>query len=206
MTTSTAAFTIQPATPTEVPTLVEIFDAAFRSEASERLFPRKPDVKEFWEATFTGFLNPKPDTPQSRIFTAKDEAGNLVGMVLWWIVLPGGINPWLDRVTELPPSVTREMIVEWAEPQVQNNHKYMGEIAHIFLDTLAVRDTCRGKGLGEKLVRAVTKEADELGYPTYLDATVKAISLYERCGFIGQPKGESRSVPMVRPSKTESAQ
>lgn len=52
-------------------------------------------------------------------------------MVLWWIVQPGGINPWLDRVAELAPSITREMIVEWAEPQVQNNHKYMGESAHV---------------------------------------------------------------------------
>ncbi|TLD29188.1 hypothetical protein PspLS_04020 [Pyricularia sp. CBS 133598] len=143
MTTSTTAFIIQPATAAEVPTLVDIFDVAFRSEASERLFPRTPDVRGFWEATFNGYLNPKPDKPQSHIFAAKDEAGNVVGMVLWWIVPPGGINPWLDRVAELVPSLSQDMIVGWSEQFVQNNHKYMGEVSHVFLETLAVRDTCR---------------------------------------------------------------
>lgn len=203
-------FTIHPATPADVPGLIEVFFASFKSDRSEKLIPSTSEGREWLSKCYMSFVNPEPGRPRSRVLVAKDESsGVIVGMLLFWVI-HGGEGGGLGLVTryqhELAPSMSRERLMEWSRPMEEDNRKYMGNDAQIFLETLAVSEACRGQGLGGRLVRAVTEVADDLGYPVYLDSAVKAVPVYERCGFLAQPQGGSRSIPMRRPSKIELAQ
>jgi GNAT superfamily N-acetyltransferase len=75
----------------------------------------------------------------------------------------------------------------------------------IVLETLATHEDHRGLRLGSKLLDWGNEEADRRGWECYLDATLKAVSLYERHGYVAQPfqaKG-TPSIPMVRPAKKQ---
>ena len=65
------------------------------------------------------------------------------------------------------------------------NHKTESE--EIYIDSIAVSDSARGKGIGTKLVDTIIRFAVEEGYKTVslqvIDTNTKAKKLYENIGF-----------------------
>lgn len=77
-------------------------------------------------------------------------------------------------------------------------------LTHPVLESIAISESLRGKGLAAKMLELGKEMADALDYPSYLDATKLAVTLYERAGYVVQDTGlPSRSVPMRRPRKSE---
>ncbi|KAL3465025.1 acyl-CoA N-acyltransferase [Aspergillus heterothallicus] len=58
---------------------------------------------------------------------------------------------------------------------------------YYFCNVIAVRAEMRGKGVGRRLVEAVTQRADEEGMPCYLESSkgMPNLAIYERLGFEG---------------------
>jgi GNAT superfamily N-acetyltransferase len=66
----------------------------------------------------------------------------------------------------------------------------------------------RKRGYATALLKHGFKLADELDYPSYLDAEKDAVSVYTRVGFLPQPDPAFSSpyLPMVRPKKSSKSE
>ncbi|KAL4951648.1 acyl-CoA N-acyltransferase [Aspergillus filifer] len=80
---------------------------------------------------------------------------------------------------------------QWKSLQRQKHDSiWTDERGYYFCNVIAVRDEMRGRGLGRRLVEAVTDQADEEGMACYLESSkgMPNLRIYEKLGFQG--KGE----------------
>jgi len=73
-----------------------------------------------------------------------------------------------------------------------------------YVSNLFVRDEVRGRGIGSKLVAAVTVAADARGYARLVVApSASSSALFRRGGFV-VPGDEARTTLLMRPGRVES--
>ncbi|KAL8378027.1 hypothetical protein RB595_008631 [Gaeumannomyces hyphopodioides] len=201
-----AAFVATPATVADVPEIVEIFLHAFESERSKEMIPPTPESRAWLERAYEGFVKGEAGRHQSRVFVLHDENGKTVGYSFYWIIdtKNGEFQPWHERHPARVAGLGWEKLNEFFTIMENNHRKAMGQESHIFLETIAVHTSVRGRGLAAKMLEIGMELADALDYPSYLDANKLAVTLYERAGYIAQDTGlPFRSVPMRRPKKSE---
>ncbi|KAL2824989.1 acyl-CoA N-acyltransferase [Aspergillus pseudoustus] len=75
---------------------------------------------------------------------------------------------------------------QWKELQERTHDKVWDDSrGYYFCNVIAVRAELRGRGVGRRLVEAVTRRADEEGMPCYLESSkgMPNLLIYERLGF-----------------------
>ncbi|KAL4795182.1 acyl-CoA N-acyltransferase [Aspergillus venezuelensis] len=137
-----------------------------------------------------------------------DKSSNPVLGICWWIP-PTPVNkpvPFSHRTQDVLLSL-RQFLAniryfgrgglrlnrykQWKALQSQKHERiWSDERGYYFCNVIAVRDEMRGKGLGRRLVEAVTERADEEGMSCYLESSkgMPNLRIYEKLGFQG--KGE----------------
>ncbi|KAL4936154.1 hypothetical protein BDV06DRAFT_228150 [Aspergillus oleicola] len=77
---------------------------------------------------------------------------------------------------------------QWKSLQAQKHESiWTDDKGYYFCNVIAVRGEMRGKGLGRRLVEAVTEKADDEGMPCYLESSkgMPNLRIYEKLGFEG---------------------
>ncbi|KAL8316007.1 hypothetical protein RB597_000079 [Gaeumannomyces tritici] len=200
------AHVITPATVADVPGIVDILIHAFESERMNEMFPPTPESRAWIEKAYEGFVRGDVGRHESRVFVLRNENGKTVGFSFYWIVdaKNGEFQPWHERYPARVAGLGWEQMDAFYTMMENNHRKVMGQGSHIFLETIAVHTSVRGRGLAARMVEIGMELADTLDYPSYLDGNKLAVTLYERAGYISQDTGlPFRSVPMRRPKKSE---
>lgn len=71
---------------------------------------------------------------------------------------------------------------------------------HYYLSFVAVAPRLQGLGLGSAILEATLKQADEMGWPAYLEnSNPKNQRLYERNGFVARPNIAPNGAPPLVP-------
>ncbi|KAI1334191.1 acyl-CoA N-acyltransferase [Xylariaceae sp. FL0016] len=201
----------EPATLEDVPALVATWASAFGQLSMENLFPSEEYRARIWGK----WISPTPENePECRVRVVKDEKGQVVAAAAYHIGRPGQDMAGESYRTRYPAcSEFAEMNDELLHSfftTMAISHKYaMEDKPHIFLECLICHEDHHGKGYGGALLQWGSDLAEELGYDLYLDASTKAIPLYERHGYvkqnvdaafaaIGGKRPETVSTPMIR--------
>ncbi|KAL2861589.1 acyl-CoA N-acyltransferase [Aspergillus pseudodeflectus] len=77
---------------------------------------------------------------------------------------------------------------QWKTLQSQTHAQiWDDDRGYYFCNVIAVRSELRGRGVGRRLVEAVTRRADEEGMPCYLESSkgMPNLAIYEKLGFEG---------------------
>ncbi len=134
-------------------------------------------------------------------FAALDPERRVVGAALWgppdidlfgpegfrthWMVILGA-NP--HRTDELRDGIA---MLGAAHPV---------DVGHFYLNIIGIEPSCRGTGLGSKVMNRVLDTADAEQVPCYLESSnIRNVSLYERYGFEVTSEIELPNGPVFRP-------
>ncbi|PQE25454.1 Acyl- N-acyltransferase protein [Rutstroemia sp. NJR-2017a BBW] len=203
-------YTVRPATVDDVPAMVDVWYHAFNSPKTFLQFPNTPAGGAWIAEGLSRGIREKP-YPTHVVVVKDDPAAKTKTVVALarYVIHEGGshIPGWRERwVEKLVPGMNEDWLgPQFFEPMEHQHTVAMENRPHIFLEMLATHEDHRGLSLGSKLLDWGNEEADRRGWECYLDATLKAVSLYERHGYVAQPfqaKG-TPSIPMVRPAKKQ---
>ncbi|KKK16905.1 hypothetical protein ARAM_002676 [Aspergillus rambellii] len=135
------------------------------------------------------------------IYVAKYQ--NRVVGVCWWISprpassppsLSERVHDWILSFRQLLANIRYagrgglrvDRYLQWKELQAESQAEtWSSPQGYYFCNVIAVRAETRGKGVGRKLVEAVTQRADAEGVPCYLESSkgVPNLLIYEKLGF-----------------------
>jgi len=127
--------------------------------------------------------------PTSHWVTVTDtDSGKMVGAACWHVYES---NPYATESDEecdwYAKGEDRDMANMLMGQFLTPRMTYMTK-PHIFLDICFVHPDYRRRGAGRLLMDWGVNKADELGYETYIDATVEGKPLYDVYGFISADK------------------
>ena len=153
----------------------EVFVAGFKDEVVRRVMPRHLEEAP---AVFAELIQ-----PGSNSWIAEAGGGQVVGMALCREGgSPSAMVNWLVLRGHLPFAASvRAWIVSTYLFRVRIDRDAL------YLDSLVVKDSWQGRGVGEALVQFVCREARRRGYGAVtlnvIDRNERARHLYERLGF-----------------------
>ncbi|KAJ5555760.1 hypothetical protein N7535_008193 [Penicillium sp. DV-2018c] len=187
-----ASLEIHPALPTDASALTELFHATFTGPFNERMFPRQPDVTEWWEKNFHNSITQSIAGTNNEVIlkvtsSSTDGANPIVAFARWKV--PGnGAGADHDRhepESEVvwAPSCDKELCDRFFSEMEVQHRKLLGGRRHYYLDMLGVHPSQKGRGLGSKLLRWGLERADAEGLEVYLSASPEGRPMYEKYGF-----------------------
>ncbi|GME25959.1 GNAT family protein [Neofusicoccum parvum] len=224
-------FKVQPTVLADIPILVDIYLAAFRTNAfGGAVFPDTPAVRQWWTAALSHELSHQKgaafynlveyaagtDTPT---FSENDEqrqtGGPTIVAFAKWLRPMEGVDPQdaVEIPTDLPPECDGELFARYF-PELSRRHKMcMGTRAHWYLELLATHPSHQRRGAASQLVNHVLVDnSANTRFDAYLEASPEGLSTYRRLGFerrdgfVVDIKGQPyETLMMVRPGKVEGA-
>ncbi|EPE25504.1 Acyl-CoA N-acyltransferases (Nat) [Glarea lozoyensis ATCC 20868] len=208
--------TISPATPPDLPGIIEVWYASFNLL---HIFPDTPIVKSWIAASMLRNIEGE-DGGGTSFWVCKDGEGRVVGFARWFLEegevreneegrKRNGVTTWEERWIgdggSLCEGVTREGFGnEFMEPMMRQHEVVMAGRKHYFLEILATHPDFRQMGVGSRLLEWGVKKADEEGLDIYLDGSKMGAALYEKFGWVAKREfmdPDAVSTPMLRPGK-----
>lgn len=196
--------TISPTTPADTDSIAEILGAAFASDPVWRaIFLNVPDPRPRIAAAYRRDIKRHPDW----VDTARDEAGTVLGALLWEPPLEGlGSQTVLSRLgatVALPLISLFSSTARRARLHDRAVDEFRPAEPHWYLHDIATSPQARGQGVGKALLQHRLDIVDLDPMPVFLESTTPASRrLYEHFGFEAQGTIESlpdtSSTPMVR--------
>ncbi|KAF3019884.1 hypothetical protein E8E15_001008 [Penicillium rubens] len=177
---------IHPASPADARELTEVFYGSFHSDLDTTMFPKKPDVTEWWEKYFTTSIARSIAGETHDVFlkvTEGSEDGRIVAFAKWKLPVAPADRRRNEEQIVWPPSSDKDLCDRFFNGMGARHEKWMGERPHYYLDMLGVHDSYQGKGLGSKLLKWGLTRADAEGLEVYLSASPAGKPLYEKNGF-----------------------
>ncbi|KAF4611349.1 hypothetical protein G7Y89_g15664 [Cudoniella acicularis] len=201
-------FTLSPATPADIPGILDVYFAAYGDSETLQTLKHTPGVREYFIECYTRSIEERQDVVM--VMTEETEPGKRkVGAFAKVSLEKGGQPPtdWRARWRAgLPESLPAEFLEEFWAAISRQRVVVMGERKHRFLEVMATHPECQRKGLASALLKWACERADREGVEFYLDASTKGRPLYEKFGFVAETEKmdpESKSDPMRRPAKVE---
>ncbi|KAI1395015.1 hypothetical protein F4819DRAFT_506266 [Hypoxylon fuscum] len=196
------------ATVDDIPDLVEIFWEAFNGPG-EIVFPHTDGGRKWLQRSFENFLGQKSYyRPETKVAVVRNLNSRPVALAIAHVVRPGQSiagRSWETRWSRCEdiPGVSEEKLAEFFEPLGRAHYLVVGKEGHVFIELIMTKATSRGRGYASALVGWVTKLADSLDIPCYLDAGMRGLGICDRCGFKAQDieiryGGPPPCTPMLR--------
>lgn len=196
-----ASCTLTQATAEDIPALVQVHTAAFRSDLfSHLMLLDRPDGAH--QALMRKSIEHWLADPRSHVIKAVDANGQVLGWACWVLqerarpAAKAEAPPAPDGETAAPPPAAatgpdkatdpaRALGGRMREDAVRHEAKHLdGRGPHLVLQGLATAPGLQGRGLGTRLVRWGTDRADaEGGLPCWAHASPAGRGLYARSGF-----------------------
>ncbi|KAL4954834.1 acyl-CoA N-acyltransferase [Aspergillus filifer] len=191
-----------PVDPTDIPTLTNIWFAAFTDPSLRRLWPDTPGVRSWWDLANGSDLRSKPFQKYIKVIETDVSApnnhgeGRVVAYAKWDTSTPEERGqrypPWHD---DMPGSECDAFFKREECERV----RLMGGIKHYYLDTLATHPDYQRRGAGSMLLRWGCELADKDGVALYVDASKAGAPLYQRFGFVDESGPDAGDIAsMVR--------
>jgi GNAT superfamily N-acetyltransferase len=189
------AVTIADATTRDVPALVDLHTAAFRSDLfSKFMLLDKPDNAH--QLLMARSIHHWLEVSSAHIIKAVDNDGKIVGWACWVLKEAERNQPDdMEGVPSSPPATTPSI----QQPAPSDSASNLGGLMHreavrwattclhgrkhIVLQALATHPDHQGHGIGSRLVRWITDRADTDRLPCWAHASPAGHGLYTRAGF-----------------------
>ncbi|CAG8962084.1 hypothetical protein HYFRA_00005127 [Hymenoscyphus fraxineus] len=193
------AFALRPANFGDAPILTDIYLAAFKDEPISRaIFPRMgPSSYNWWYDSILEEMG-NPEWHFMCIYSTSDPKKSPVAYAKWNAPTSTPL-PRRDELPEWPEFSNTELANHFFGSLFENRRVNMGERRHWYLELLATLPEMQGKGAASMLLKWGLEKADEAGLESYLEASPKGKSLYEKMGF--EEKGR-----LVLPSPDDDAE
>jgi len=216
------SLTLRKATSADVATLADIYFSAFTVDSISLLcFPRKNQaVYDWWfnmiseELSDSGANHLVVTTPTS----ANPSQEEIVAWALWISPSPTPASSISAPVTlpTWPAGCDILLANHFFSNLIQSRKRIMNPRPYWYLEIIATRPDCQGKGAAGKLLRWGLERADQQGVEAYLEASPAGKPIYEHFGFkeverlvvdldgrdpCGTGEKEFVEVMMVRPAK-----
>ncbi|KAJ5124940.1 uncharacterized protein N7515_008765 [Penicillium bovifimosum] len=173
---------IHPADPTDASALTELFYAAFTGPFNERMFPRAPDVTEWWEKNFHDSIAGSIAGTSNEVNLKVTSGSTIVAFARWKV--PGADQDRHEEVeVNWAPSCDKELCERFFSGMESQHRVLLGGRRHYYLDMLGVHPSQKGRGLGSKLLKWGLERADAEGLEVYLSASPEGRPMYEKYGF-----------------------
>ncbi|KAH6680015.1 acyl-CoA N-acyltransferase [Plectosphaerella plurivora] len=195
---------VHPAESADAAAIADIFLRCFNDDYFQTLFPQNEHGHSYMKDACELFLTSKArGSQEGRLFVTRDDAGNVVGASLIWIVQPSdnGVWPWKERWPPANAGQNDALLDEFFTGMADQQEAAMGKRAHVYFELVFVNPSQHRKGHATALVQYAAALADALGYESYLDAEEDVIDLYIKQGYVARTDIEITSImkPMVRP-------
>ncbi|KAJ5218078.1 uncharacterized protein N7498_000177 [Penicillium cinerascens] len=149
---------VEPASPSDAPQMVRVFQAAFSNAFNRTMFPPTEDVRVWAMEHLVGGNGAQP---REVFLKVRDEEGKVAAFAKW------------IRPRSADPDGREEEEVSWpASSDVE-----------LYLDIIAVDPAYQGRGLASKLLKWGLARADEEGIEVYLSSSPEGRRMYEKYGF-----------------------
>ncbi|KAF1991131.1 acyl-CoA N-acyltransferase [Aulographum hederae CBS 113979] len=175
---------VVPATPSDVPALMDIYFSAFQNLMAVTAFPDIPSVRTWW----TKMIDEEILDPTAlflKVVDGEDGAEDGLSEIVAW----GKWNKPVQGKEEdepLPPwpeGGDEDVANRFFEQAGKKHKQVMGQRPHWYLELLATSPEHQGKGAGSMLLKHAANLADESGHETYLESSPEGVSIYHRNGF-----------------------
>ncbi|KAF2140367.1 uncharacterized protein K452DRAFT_230703 [Aplosporella prunicola CBS 121167] len=175
---------VLPATPADVPAIVDVYFRAFQTGFAHTLLQDTPAVREWWG---DGMAHAMTHDADAYFLKAVDtDGGQLVAFARW-------VRPRAQPQTEasLPPTfpeganerLFRDFIGELFVRRMQ----LMGATPHWYLELLATHPAHQRRGAASLLIAAVLDDPANAETAAYVESSPQGVRLYPRHGF--EPQG-----------------
>ncbi|KAH7313631.1 acyl-CoA N-acyltransferase [Stachybotrys elegans] len=171
--------TLRRATSADIPDIVDVHLSAIADSPFEaRCFPATdPATRNYYLAYITRNLHD--------ITLACDAGGVVLGYVRWVK------NPRKDfqdsrpefRLDMYPSRGDQELAMRYLETAYENRMQSVGGESHCFLSMLMVKKEMQRKRVGAALLDPCLRQADDYGWPCFVNGSTKGRGLYEKLGF-----------------------
>ncbi|KAE9377068.1 acyl-CoA N-acyltransferase [Stipitochalara longipes BDJ] len=180
---------------TDLPVLTEINRLAYMQETISMIafknWPAETNMFNFFQSR----IKARMETPNTQVFKAVTETGEIAGFVCWTlepekvideaaVELPGMDfdGPTGKAMQQMKEIFNMEFIMASA-PEMENMSNLIKGKKHYYLSTFVVTPKYQGKGIGSKLLQQCIEIADRDGLPAWLSAFPGSHNLYLRFGF-----------------------
>ncbi|KAK4539235.1 hypothetical protein LTR36_000863 [Oleoguttula mirabilis] len=171
-------FRVREASKADVSGMTDAFFNSFNAPFWRYFTPDTPDKREWWNDAWTMGI----ENPTDRSFVVEDtEEGNTVVAFSRWMTPQRNGNlerKWPEMAEH---EWDMEIVNQFFGGMASNRHEMMGKRPHWFLEMLGVHDGYQKRGIGARLIKWGTDQADKEGLETYLDGSE-----------VGQPYYKSR--------------
>ena len=161
----------------------EIEKAAFVEDRLMALcFPTAPDANQDLQFRATELSKEKEKRPTVRFIKAVDvHSGEIIGWSTWYFVEDP--NEPLVFKSDWPPGTNIPLVEQVFSPMNQIRADHMKGQRYFLVGILVVMPEYQRKGIGTQLLDWGLKQADEKGYPCYIDSSPQGLGLYKRLGW-----------------------
>jgi ribosomal protein S18 acetylase RimI-like enzyme len=175
--------TLRPATAEDATQLTDIYFSAFTIDAISLLvFPRS--TRAPWDWWHASILDEVAD-PHSHFLCITDPSSPTPEKILSYCKWNSPFAP-LPTVSDLPSwpeGGDHALANHFFGSLVSSHERIMRGRKHWYLELVATRPECQGKGAAGKLLRWGIERADEEGTEAYLEASPDGKPIYEHLGF-----------------------
>ncbi|TDZ27371.1 putative transcriptional regulatory protein [Colletotrichum spinosum] len=186
---------LEPVTVDDVPSLTQVWFAAFTDPDLRRLWPDTPGVRKWWDDANRHDILNKPFQRYVKVVdtASADTTGRarIAAFAKWDLSMPDQRGrrypPWCD---DMP----RDVCDEFIQREEAERKRVMGDEKHYYLDTVATHPDYQRRGAGSMLVKWGCERADEDGVGAYVDASKAGAPLYQRHGFVDESKPDSGDI------------
>lgn len=124
---------VHPASPTDAPELTQVFYASFRSDLDTAMFPKTPDVTEWWEKylsdVITGSIAGKTNDVLFKV-TEGSESDGIVAFAKWKRPVSAADRDQHQEKIVWPASSDKELCDRFFHGMEARHEKWMGERPH----------------------------------------------------------------------------
>jgi hypothetical protein len=124
---------IHPASPADARELTEVFYGSFHSDLDTTMFPKKPDVTEWWEKYFTTSIARSIAGETHDVFlkvTEGSEDGRIVAFAKWKLPVAPADRRRNEEQIVWPPSSDKDLCDRFFNGMGARHEKWMGERPH----------------------------------------------------------------------------
>lgn len=171
----------------ELPAYIRIIQRAFQTGVGAVLLDGRPSPTPADAAKHLSSAQKDYQNPINRYCKAVDTTtGEMIAVAKWQFFLVEQTLDQLNKTLKIAGPGDEDYNALHA-PVINyikgSRREFMDIQPYIYLSILTTDPDHHRKGAGRALVEWGTKQADELGIPTYLEASIEGHPLYERCGF-----------------------
>lgn len=185
-----AAWTLTEATIEDVPDLIRVHTAAYRSDLfSNLMLLNRSD--EMHQALMQNSIEHWLAEPQAHIIKAAGADGQIVGWACWVLkerpIAAGKADKPTEETGAVPPDAPDQASVLgglMSKEKARREDEHMAGTRYLALQGLATDPRFQGRGVGTRLIRWGTARASAEGHlPCWTHASPAACGLYAKNGF-----------------------